>query len=429
MTDPKVRDALAKAFQRRYPRRNVQLSWEGYGWGVRVVNKVQRGAVVMATTADEAILAQNAYNLDPDLKRWSVRNIRSQGKLESFEDTLLGMYLLIEKAKGPESDWADYIAMLPTSFTTPGWFGDHEAACLPPFLQRARKEQRDRWNDRHRLALQLTQELPTFAAHFLSGPPTFEGIRWADSILQTRQFQFDHSGKGLYPWLDMANNEPNTALPAGEIHVLAQHQMSKTLKADTSSSPRSQRGNGPVSFIAATKNMEPGDEVHDVYGFSSLQDIFSIYGYVPTQPSLVSVDFLVEPPLRFAGDSDPAPVCGNMKSALMCLTDAETKVLVGGPEGWSAQTITGLTCQRFLPHKDLQKALAKCTNTESYTAAQPQKVLKEAVISTIQQYEADEERCREFKGGHFPLIMSMMGAALAGLRAALKKTEMAEMAG
>jgi len=408
-----TREALRQAFERRYPRRNVRLSWEGdSGWVIRAINKVEKGNLVMVNRMDESMTDKLAFGLD-EAGLTKMRRRVQKSEQDAFNTCVLALFLLIEKAKGRQSKWAEYIAILPNKFHLPAYFNDAEAACLTPTVRAIRKTHLARWDKVSEFAIQIINELPTIANQLPRGLPTEEELRWAESIWHTRSFNFFEM-RALCPVLDMANHHDRRAISGGEAEIPAEHIQrlseigSATWQADMSSAHT--QGTVLTIFNIAAVDIKPGDEVSNVYKFESMQRLFAEYGYVEMHPSLVEVESF---------NYNPAGSCASISRAPLCIVDANVTFDVVEP-GFPNDTMLGLSCKKFHPYQSLQKALANCTNSASYTAPQAQNVLREALISTIETAEIDDARCQALKHGHFPLINTMRKATLSALRDALR---------
>jgi len=417
----KSRADLADAFQRRYPVRNVHLSWEFGIWTVRLARKVKAGDLIMAFNVKDALTVKNAEELNVELSR-NKEKLKSWMTINDglhYRQLMLALLLLSEKAKGAASRWAEYLAVLPTTFSDVAHHSDEEAACLTAQQQAHRLKKRKIW-DAVFAGLKFISR--RYAPDLLPAPLLRSEVAWAVSIVSTRGFAIPGVGDGLVPWLDMCNHDPTKGLPALQVQIdqghvkdpafLSMLRPAVGLPDDTSASLVGE----VYHALVATEDLDEGSEVFDVYAWHGVQDEMESYGYVPSSPRLVMVDALTQ---RVAMQ----PSCGMMEesTATVCFQDMNISVHYTHDDSSSgSRYLQGLACQDYLSSA-LRVRLQQCTGATSHTDVLPQKILRESLLATIKTYEADEKRCGGFVGGNFPMISRMRETALSGLHSVLKQ--------
>lgn len=85
-----------------------------HNYGLVASTQIRQGDVILTIPHRILIQSQNASK-DPKLASW----VKSDPLLSSMRNVLLAIYLLNEVGRGGKSEWAPYISILPSEYTTP----------------------------------------------------------------------------------------------------------------------------------------------------------------------------------------------------------------------------------------------------------------------------------------------------------------------
>lgn len=384
--DPSIEPEMAErrdAFEKRYPMRNFFIRWAGghRGWTLCAKRELSPWEVSMVFPHKEAITVDTGRQLAEGTRLNELTYTgfeKATMGVEMVDFFFLAFALLHEKYKGPESLFAEYIAMLPER---PGgllFMSDEELACTPNYMQALNKFQISVFDAVKRglgAANQVTELMPVV--------PSDDEVKWAlANIFSRASFSSDPWKLGLYPWVDMAN------------HDMSGHNVVDGAKH-------------PVLGIEAevtvsNTNMLQGDEIFHTYGDVSMQQAFMRYGFVPDHPQLLSLESFGS-----MDHVDPEDECNmpDQSGAGLCLSN---EILYQFKLGEAAPVlqIAGMKCMRGHPAKDLAKHLEMCSIS-------PEEELQKRVMQDIGIYEAltKKPECQE-TGGHFDAIKTYNEAVL-----------------
>jgi hypothetical protein len=145
----------------------------------------------------------------------------------SRSDIIAVAFLLLEKALGDKSDYAPYIALLPTSIPGLVTFNTDELSELhnAKLMQEVEAEQQQMRGKYDNMRKSLDGFLPEEILSYF----TYENFVWADLIIDSRALRF-HGQAYLIPFSDMFNYSPHPnkrEAQQGEFY-LAHHKLTDT---------------------------------------------------------------------------------------------------------------------------------------------------------------------------------------------------------
>ncbi|CAM9849329.1 unnamed protein product, partial [Chrysoparadoxa australica] len=192
-------------------------------------------------------------------------------------DEILALHLMLERKKGKESRFHQYISTLPTAMDTPLFWSDEEVAGLlkgtmVQVLTEMMSVQLEKdWKELHEPLMDANPSL--------LGGLTIEDYRWALSCIWSRGFEGGVEGqKCMVPVANAANHDP---FQAGVEHL------SDIVTFETATQ----------SFVyKAGRHYEPGEEFYIIYGPYTNAKLLYTYGFVLPVNKFFGVDYWVRVP-------------------------------------------------------------------------------------------------------------------------------------
>lgn len=193
--------------------------FSGIGRGLMAASKIEIGDILISVPRDLLItdnMIKHRYFANGDFLRSDINTI-----------DLLCLFLIVEHSLGSASFWFPYITMLPKQFNTPSYFSAKELEIVPAFFTEQHYSQlRD-----IEKCLKSLKHLEKFVSYEIQKniDISFENVRWAWSIVNTRSVYMDcelgSAGNGtmscaLAPLLDLLNHSCDVEVQAGFSQVM-----------------------------------------------------------------------------------------------------------------------------------------------------------------------------------------------------------------
>jgi len=380
-------EAIRQAFELRFPQKNVHLQWSPQygGWSVHATRRLKAGSIViMDNLSTSALTVDKARALHKVVRGYKLRQLVCPlGRtctLEVLQDFLLTLLVLVERARGSKSKFAEYFALFePQVYVNSSLhMSEEDIECLP--TQDAAYK---------RTFMQLSEAGwagITYVAQqtdlFPSGAPSKQEFEWAEMFTHARQVGAEAPmEKAIIPWAHLVNHNPRRGL--------------------------GQSSNEGYQVILAAEDLAPGDEVYDSYGELSIQNLLRNYGFVDHRtPQLGRLDLDVLHKNDRCYSADPET------TVMMCGADSAVNVPF---EHQPDFIIRGLQCKAGKPHSSLEQRLKNCAKSSIRAK------LSEIVDANIQAYQARMQlkQCQvtpTTKTGNLPLIRQMHAAVIEQLQ-------------
>ena len=242
--------------------------FEGMGRGVKVLQDVLSEEEVLRIPLD-LVFSAATLSASPDAQHRSI--VSAFGAQN--DDQIVAAALLLERARGTESAFFEYIQVLPENVPNFSHFSSANLAEL---------QQTDLQAEVSASNAELVRRFPSFASVVSpllpagSSPITLDEYRWALSIVDSRGLRF--KGKvHLAPFADMFNYAPHPRTrPAnsGEF-FLTHHQLQDNAEG----------GSGRRGFlvILADRSQAAGGQLFEDYGDNTDKIYARYHGFVPDQ--------------------------------------------------------------------------------------------------------------------------------------------------
>lgn len=180
------------------------------GYGVRTSREIHEGDEII-TIPKSMIFSRNAA-LDKNVQRERGFNpdVRNALARTTYDDDVLALLLLRERARGEESYFAPWLNLLPVkAVTTPSVLSPNQMRWMldEPTFWRAKPLGKRRSDRYHRIKEQIRVMVAGSAQE--TELATLEAFVWADSIVSSRAIKTKKEGKILAPFLDMLNHAPH----------------------------------------------------------------------------------------------------------------------------------------------------------------------------------------------------------------------------
>lgn len=180
-------------------------SFEGYGRGVRAMEKIQEGQNILRMPLSGILCYKT-------IRKSSKGGARLAGTFLAKSNSLIASYLLLEKAKGLDSPWAPYLRVLP-EFVPTGWLAPFELIEQMPSAQhRGELKNFRRILEAEHVqvakALKLALNDDDVPAEAQAASLSLDAFLWASAIVESRT-QTLNNEKYLVPFVDMFNYHPH----------------------------------------------------------------------------------------------------------------------------------------------------------------------------------------------------------------------------
>lgn len=259
---------------------------QGGGRGLRATTDLSAGTTVASVPFDLCLTAESA-------SKSPVGNLLQEFDGWSGAAGLIAVQLLFEKSQGAKSQWAPWIATLPTAgeagaLDLPMFWPQEELALLKGCSTRPIQD----------LATELDEDFEWLSEHVFEVKPelfAFDDLqtewRWAMGVVLSRTFFLDGATR-LVPFVDFVNHDPTCGQ---EVSVGAAGMIGLA---------------GKAVKIVTDRAYKAGEEVMVTYGARSGAEYLEEYGFVPAdvgesmRGSICELVFQVDETVEFADDKE-----------------------------------------------------------------------------------------------------------------------------
>lgn len=257
---------------------------EKKGYGVRTTNEIQEGDEIIVVPK-EMVFSRTAA-LDPKTltERGITPPIRDALARTTYDEDLIALLLMRERAKGEDSFFAPWMKMLQKkAVLTPSLLHqDRMREVLDASAYHRAKPAGKRRSDRyHRIKEQIRAVVEDFQTYGGEDIHSLEAFIWADSIVSSRAITTTKEGKILAPFFDMLNYAPHPqARKRNHLRIFDQNH----------------RILGSLFMITADRHTRSGQEVSEDYGKHDSEHYFHTAGFVPDVNPFDCVTVRLPPP-------------------------------------------------------------------------------------------------------------------------------------